>query len=54
MWLLKRSNWMVGERITGSGERVRLALPLRHFASESAEIRRRVVAATAVAASAVC
>src|SRR5688572_23318388 len=51
--LLKRSNWMVGERTTRAGERVRLALPLRHFASESAEIRRRVIAATAVAAVAV-
>src|SRR5262245_40801372 len=52
MRLLRHSNWIVGERVASSGERVELALPLRHFASESGEIRRRAILTTAIAASA--
>jgi signal transduction histidine kinase len=51
--LLQRAHWIVGTQTTPSGDRVQLALPLRHFASETLEIRRRVVAATAIAAAAV-
>ncbi|TMA35607.1 MAG: hypothetical protein E6J87_03245 [Deltaproteobacteria bacterium] len=53
IWLLQRAHWIVGERDAASGLRVELALPLRHFASETSEIRRRVVVATVIAAAAV-
>ena len=49
--LLRRNHWIVGERNAASGARVELALPLRHFASETLEIRRRVVVATTIAAA---
>jgi signal transduction histidine kinase len=51
--LLRVAHWIVGEDTAASGARVELALPLRHFASETMEIRRRVVAATAIAAAAI-
>jgi signal transduction histidine kinase len=51
--LLQRAHWIVGARETASGARVELALPLRHFASETVEIRRRVAVATVIAAAAV-
>lgn len=42
-WRLGRGKWLVGSRVTNSGERVELALPLAHFVAESSEIRRRVL-----------
>jgi signal transduction histidine kinase len=51
--LLQRAHWIVGARESASGARVELALPLRHFASETVEIRRRVAVATVIAAAAV-
>ena len=51
LWLLRHRNWMVGERAAASGTRVEIALPLRHFASESSEIRRRALVSGVIAAS---
>jgi signal transduction histidine kinase len=53
IWLLQRAHWIVGERTAASGVRIELALPLRHFAAETSELRRRVVVATVIAAAAV-
>jgi signal transduction histidine kinase len=53
IWILQRAHWIVGAQPTASGERVELALPLRHFASETTEIRRRVAFSTVIAAAAV-
>jgi signal transduction histidine kinase len=50
-WFLRHGNWMVGDRVAASGTRVELALPLRHFASESSELRRRALVSGVVAAS---
>ncbi len=51
LWLLRRRNWMVGERVAASGTHVELALPLRHFASETSEIRRRALVGGVIAAA---
>jgi len=51
LWLLRHRNWMVGDRVAASGTHVELALPLRHFASESSELRRRALVGGVIAAA---
>jgi len=53
MFLLHSASWIVGERVADSGIRVELALPLRHYASESSEIGRRAIVAAVISAAAV-
>jgi two-component system, OmpR family, heavy metal sensor histidine kinase CusS len=49
-WVVRRTNWMVGERTGASGTRVRLALPLTRFAEATQKVGvRMVLGATAAA-----
>jgi two-component system, OmpR family, heavy metal sensor histidine kinase CusS len=52
-WMLRPENWIVGERATGAGVVVELALPLRHFASESEEVLGDIALMALIAAAAV-
>jgi signal transduction histidine kinase len=52
-WKLRSANWLVGRRATATGPLVEVALPLQHFASESAERFREVSAMALFAAAAV-
>jgi signal transduction histidine kinase len=50
IWQMRRDNWMVGERTGERGQRVEIALPLAHFASEQLEIERLLLTGGLVAA----
>jgi signal transduction histidine kinase len=50
VWLLRHADWIVGERVTASGARVELALPLRNFASVNAKIGRLIAIGAGLAA----
>jgi signal transduction histidine kinase len=52
-WKLRPKNWLVGRRSTATGDVLELALPLRHFASESVERIREIAAMALIAAATV-